>query len=133
MSKPEVVWDTSSELIIQRHMGGIKLINRDKIFNKNNLFIKSTSYYTVKNLLELPMNIYFMDTESSIKNGNDYIQMCGFNSLKDAIGKNLRVVAKRETASICINHDLEVMKTKKMKRALAKLGLISNMLPPVMY
>lgn len=79
MSRLKSVSDTSGELVIQRFGNGVKLFKPESVS-------KGT---TVSNILKLPCNVHFLNRESVIQNINETsVVVCGFPSVKEAIGKN---------------------------------------------
>jgi DNA-binding CsgD family transcriptional regulator len=102
--------DISEELCIVTNQTGVCLLKPEEMqisVDVNNSFIR------VKDILALPFNIYFLSTADTIVNANEKVIVnCGFTSLKSAIGKTIRAVAKPEVAEILIKQDLEVLKKK---------------------
>lgn len=103
--------DTSSELIIQRYRQGVKLIKPEKL----KYFSGQDQCQRVSDLLNLPINIAFLNTGSIIQNINEtLIKCCGFSSVKDTLGKTVRIAATKEAADFSINHDQKVVKTNSL-------------------
>lgn len=93
----------SSEKLILSFHNGIKLVDPG-----NN----SCLGYTVADVLKLPINVYFMDLHSKIKDINEYtLSSCGFDSKKSAMGNTTAIVATKETAEFEFRHDQEVLKS----------------------
>lgn len=105
--------DTSDELIIQRHKGGIKLVPPPKTVRQD--FFHKKGRTTVGQLSQSPINVYFMDTHSHIQRINENtVNTCGFSSTQDAIGRTIRNVAKKEAADFSINQDRNVIKANQL-------------------
>lgn len=106
----KMIIDTSKELLIARCGNGVKLLRPNNIDTKERL-----SLYNIADLLELPMNIYFLNTESIIQNINEKaVITCGFPSIKSTIGKTVHIAAKKEIANFVIKQDFEVVQKNKM-------------------
>lgn len=109
--------DTDDELLISRHKGGIKLIKPDEI-TASPTSCKQLTGHNVGSMLALPINIYFLNTDSVIQNINETtIATCGYKSVKDTLGKTVRIAAKKESAEFSINHDRKVLEANGMKIA----------------
>ncbi|MEO8402434.1 MAG: hypothetical protein ABI597_11695 [Gammaproteobacteria bacterium] len=101
--------DTSSELLVTRFRQGIKLIKPDIIqpLQKN--------WHRMAQLLNMPFHIYFMNTDSVVQAINkSCVINVGFESEKDAIGRTVLDIAKKETANYSLRHDQLVIKSKNM-------------------
>lgn len=101
--------DTNGDLIIQPCKDGIRLIRPT-----NDIDLSDKAYYSVSDILKLPFNIGFLDTDSVIRDINETtIKTSGFVSVSDAIGKTVRVAAKKDAAEFSLQHDRDVLKTGK--------------------
>lgn len=70
----------------------------------------------VADIMKLPMNFYFTDTESTIKFINEKTAItCGYQSEKDAVGKSVRDIAIKKTANTILHNDKEVVRTRRPK------------------
>lgn len=97
----------SNELIIKRRGQGVELVAP-----VSRLQLMSSS---IASMMKLPVNLYFMDTDSITKKMNDSAaQTCGYLSAQDAIGKSVRAVSRRDTASAILSNDREVVATKNL-------------------
>lgn len=99
--------DTSEELLVQRWRSGVKL-SRSEDFNQSS--VDETSPSSVRQLFEMPFNVYFLDPQSVIQNMSETAaHLCGFQGKHDAIGKTARAVSKKESAEFSIRHNDEVI------------------------
>lgn len=107
--------DTDDELLISCYKNGIKLLKPDeKIISSTSC--KRLTGHNIGSMLALPINIYFLNTDSVIQNINETtIATCGYKSVKDTLGKTVRIAAKKESAEFSINHDRNVLKANRMK------------------
>ena len=55
--------DTSAELLVQRWQSGVKLIRPEAV--RKHKTTENCSYPSINNLFQLPINIYFLNTEST--------------------------------------------------------------------
>lgn len=102
--------DISNDLLIRKNLNGVQLIRPDMV-SRN----ARERLYTVSHLLNMPFCVYFMDTQSILKNVNEYsASSCGFTSSHDAIGRSARDIATKESAEMIIKHDQMVLQQKKM-------------------
>lgn len=103
--------DTSPELVVQKWDQGVKLIKPEKLIHNQN----GGGFQRVSDLLNLSMNIAFLNAESIIQNVNEtLIKTSGYNSITDTLGKTVRIAAKKEAADFSISHDQHVVKTNKL-------------------
>ena len=102
--------DTSKELLIRNNSYGIQLLRPETVSRH-----EREQLYKVAHVLDMPFCVYFMDTESVLKNVNDYsASSCGFISTGDAVGRSARDIATKQSADVIINHDKMVLEQKKM-------------------
>lgn len=96
-------FDTCGELVIQRFGQGIKLLRPEQA----NPFKKPV---TVSQLLAMPCHVYFMDTQSVVKNINERT-VISFNlrSTTDSIGITVRDVAEKKSAERSLMFDRQVV------------------------
>ena len=98
--------DVSDEFQIYRHHHGIKLVRPDKNQSRAHYYAR----HAVKNILELPINIIFLDRDSAIQRINENNALtCGYQSVKHALGKSIRDAYKTQSADFSIRHDVEVL------------------------
>lgn len=106
MKKEKKIYDTSDELIVQRYENGVQLVRPEK-FNRHPIIGN-----TLIDIFNLPMNFYFIDIDSKIKNLNENTAAtCGYGSQKDAVKKSVQSVATRKTAELILKNDQAVIKT----------------------
>ncbi len=102
MLKNKIIIDASDELLIQIEDNAVRLVRPDKtkyLNTQNNLF-------NISKLLNLPLNIGYLDTENVIRNINENtIKIAGYLSKADTLGKTVRIAAKKDAADFSINHD----------------------------
>lgn len=117
MTKHKKLINTDDELLIQRYKSGIKLLKPDEI-NSLHAPHRQLIMHNVGTMLALPINVYFLNSDSVIQNINETtIATCGYKSVKDTLGKTVRIAAKKESADFSINHDRKVLETNVMKIA----------------
>lgn len=102
------------ELFILPWQQGVKLITSQQ--NEKRLSIENFGKLPlVKELLQTPINVYFLNQKSEIQTINENtLKNCGFPEEKSTIGKTIRIAAERNVAEKIIKNDLEVMASKKM-------------------
>ncbi len=106
----KILLDTSSELIVERFNQGVKLISPNSRINSD--------ANSVSTIMQLPLNVYFINTESVIQNINEHtIKTSGYLSVNDSIGKTVKVAAKKEAAAFSLAHDALVLRTNKTQIA----------------
>lgn len=102
------------ELFILPWQQGVKLITNQQ--NEKRLSIENFGKLPlVKELLQTPINVYFLNQKSEIQTINENtLKNCGFPDEKNTIGKTIRIAAERNIAETIIKNDLEVMTSRKM-------------------
>ncbi len=99
------VIDVSKEFQLIRCGGGVKLLSPD---NK----IVNHKAYSVAQLLNMPFNVFFMDTSGTLIQMNESsADACGFVSLCDAIGRTVYSIADKEVGNKIKRHDNLVIAT----------------------
>lgn len=97
--------DLSGELMLQRHGCGVTLVHPDQCKQKS---------HTVNDILQLPVNSYFIDLDSNIHEINHVAtEICSFTSKQDAIGRSVREYANKATASKIIENDKKIFASGK--------------------
>ena len=102
--------DTSNEFLIQRIGAGVRLVKPDKHHD--------SSINTLENVLNMPINVYFMNTISVVEKSNEIgATKFGFESAKCMIGKSLDDIAvfTNENKSCILNNNNEVMQSNITK------------------
>ena|SRR3990167_193833 len=99
--------DTSNELLIYRYKNGIKLLKPfDSICDRNEHFTQ----HTVKSMLAMPFSVYFDNHNAVIQRLNSHnVELCGFDSEKQATGKSYFKRFTTNTAHTLIQYDRESM------------------------
>ncbi|MDX1902304.1 MAG: helix-turn-helix transcriptional regulator [Gammaproteobacteria bacterium] len=70
----------------------------------------------IQQLLELPLSTYFLDREGLTQTINEEgLMTCGFDSEKQAMGKSIMAVSKRESAQQLISNCHEVIQYQSVK------------------
>jgi DNA-binding CsgD family transcriptional regulator len=108
MTRTSTRTDISSELLLARHGQGIRLVRPDRrIHAYENL-------YSVSDILQLPINTYFLDTESKIQQINPVAtQICGFTSAHDAIDRTVEEYASKPTAHDVMQNDQKTFRSQQ--------------------
>ena len=95
--------DISHELQIQRFANGIKLANHDE----------NSSVHTVANLVKLPFQVYFEDTENTIISANEaFANDCRFNSPNQCQGAKWHAHFQTKTVLTPIANNKHVVDKK---------------------
>jgi DNA-binding CsgD family transcriptional regulator len=111
MAKIKNQHDITSEFIIQRVAGGIKLVSPDTVIQGAH-----RPQVTVTAMMQLPFNVYFMRTDSAVVAMNPItVDTCGWRSVKTAIGKSVRDLWPDKYATRALNNDSDVLMTQKLK------------------
>lgn len=93
-------YDLHQEKLIQHHKNGIKLSEPNS---------KLDNTMTIKEIFNMPLNIYFTNHESKILSLNDSTaNLTGFISTHAAIGNTIERVTNKVTANISLKHDERV-------------------------
>ncbi len=113
MTPPKFQLTISDDLILCRSINGIKLIKPADISTSD--FSYNTGH-TVASLMKLPFNFYFLNMAGETLHMNDQcVEVCGFESVSDSVGKSLFSVSESESAQRLINNCSEVITTNKIK------------------
>lgn len=96
------------EFVIQRYCQGVKLVECRKTGFENPMA-------SIRSILSLPLNFYFMDCDSVMMKLNDTTaETNGYLSAQDAIGKSIRDVSKNRSADIILTNDRTVVTSKTL-------------------
>ena len=108
--------DTSAELHVYRFGNGIKLIRPDEINNTTRTHFMHDTKHTVSSILTLPLGVYFIKADSinAIVNEQD-AKSCGFDSIKNAIGKTCFAGFTQAATEITTQNDKAVMSNQCVK------------------
>lgn len=97
--------DISEELQIKRLGNGITLQRPGQI---------STANHTVSDIVKLPFQVYFENTEhTTLKSNEIYAEVCGFESMQECIGEKWFKPFKYKTIVPTIKNDKEVISQNK--------------------
>lgn len=99
----------NDEWEIKRWRQGVKLVKPSTSCHD---FLSNS----VSTIMKLPVNVYFMDTDSCMRTLNEQTaKTCGYTSSLNAIGKSIRDVSKKETAQRIIKNDREIISNRVNK------------------
>lgn len=101
--------DISNEFILERYHNGIKLVKENNHYNldKPNLILG--------NFMKLPMNIFFNNKQIAYTFANDVTtENCGYNSVKDMLGKSPLDYYKRDFAVPIVLQHNKVLSNNQM-------------------
>ena len=99
--------DISEEFLVYKFNRGIKLVRPEQINQSN---CQNNKLHSVGMLLDLPLCIFFDNTESVVQRMSDMnAEFCGFNSALHSIGKTLYSVFKQKEAYRIAQNDQKVM------------------------
>jgi DNA-binding CsgD family transcriptional regulator len=102
--------------IIYRVNEGIKLVKPGNTAREAESGISFDTGHTVASLLQQPFNFYFLNPEGTTLHMNQpCVEICGFSSIKDSLGKSLVDVSTSETATKLIENCKEVITENKIK------------------
>jgi DNA-binding CsgD family transcriptional regulator len=105
------VYDMSKELSFCRFRNGITLARPDNI-----PATVSKTGLSLQDILDLSLNIYFLDTESRHRLPNEHtVSSCGFTSQQDAMGKSVLEIFSLETAHAILENDARTIKQGKLQ------------------
>jgi DNA-binding CsgD family transcriptional regulator len=106
--------DTSTELLIYRHGGGIKLVRSEDQCKQNKLPYSYYTGHTVGSCLNLDCYIYFGNVESKLQKINDVdAALIDCSSTAAAIGKDPYHFIDKESAARIIQQDVKAMSENK--------------------
>lgn len=113
-NKPSL-FDTSNELVAVKYKDGIKL-NTPAQFNSAQDTTNSSGWPTIGNLLQLPINVYFLSGTSVMQKINEICAATmGFASIKDSFGKSMFDISPADNAEQVISTDRAVVQTSQRK------------------
>ena len=101
--------DLSDHLLFQRYGSGIKLIKPK--------YIQASSSLTLMDILSLPINVYFSNSDGVTEKCNEECAMLsGYDSANQAIGKSIYDTpdASIELAELCVKNNKTVMTSNKL-------------------
>lgn len=104
--------EIKDELLITRVGKGIKLLKPEQI----NKYSSHPTGHTISSALQLPLSVYFLDSEGATQKINEEgALICGYGSVDNSIGKSLFEVAENQSANNLINNCKEVMNFNSIK------------------
>jgi len=117
--------DTSSELLLTRHLSGIKLLRPQR---SNTLELEQRQLLTVGDALKFPFSVFFTDSNHLIREINHTSwSRCGFQSRPEAIGKTVAHVGRNQSQIIKVfANNLRVIKFRKMAILNEEADMVSN-------
>jgi len=121
--------DTSNELILQRWLGGVRLLRPDTAVASQKLLGKDINSHSLGSIFQLPFNIYFLDANSALQNSSFvHADMMGFDAVNTSIGLSVFDMADYANASRIRHNDLITLKSYKMniveEEATLKNGIV---------
>jgi len=104
------------DLVIFRIEHGVKLLKPKDAAKEVQSPVNYNTGYTIGQLSELPFNFYFLDKKGSTLHMNQQcIDVCGFQSLDESLGKSLFDVSDPSCAETLIGNCNEVIAENKIK------------------
>lgn len=105
-------YDIHDDLILHRFGNGIQLLKLEK----NSKRSKTDSLnLNVRNILQLPCNVYFTEKNLVIASTNEITaNLCGYDSVKSIIGKNVFSIGDKKSVYAAINNDKITMSSQKL-------------------
>ena len=101
----------NEQLVLQRYSDGVRLIKPENISDDSHYAKNSLTQ-----ILKLPFNIYFLDRRSVVQLINEESAIiCGFVSVKDAIGRTVKEVFQKQYATVAMVNDQKVIQTKQLQ------------------
>lgn len=103
-------FDISKEMFIEPFLNGVRLIKP-----KNDA--DASSHYNinscVKNVYDIPINVFFLDTDCRIQSLNTTAQdVCAYPTEEKTRGNTLHIAARKKEADIIIGQDREIFSKK---------------------
>lgn len=98
----------SKELCVVPHLGGVRLADPSQFIG--------TRFPMVNDVLDLPCNVAFLDSDSTIISTNEYsAEFCGFLSAADLTDRSVHDVLMKDDAICSSNDDKVVIASKRVK------------------
>jgi hypothetical protein len=102
--------------IIYRIHQGIKLVKPENVALQPESQATFNTGHTVASLSQLPFNFYFLNLEGATLHMNQQcVEICGFGSVNESLGKSLFDVSQNESAAKLIENCKEVIAENKIK------------------
>jgi DNA-binding CsgD family transcriptional regulator len=116
MSKRPVLLDIDPNLLIFRINQGVKLVKPEHIAEESKSPEAFNTGHTVASLSTLPFNFYFLNRDGETLHMNQQcVEICGFQSVHDSLGKSLFDVSDQDSAAQLISNCNEVISENKIK------------------
>lgn len=116
MKKPASLKGINQNLLIFRINQGVKLVKPEDIEEELKSNHSFNTGHTVASLSKFPFNFYFLNTDSeTLLMNQQCVDICGFQSVNDSIGKSLFDVSHQESAAKLISNCNEVIMENKIK------------------
>jgi len=108
--------DIDQNLFIFRVLHGIKLVKPKLVAQEMQTENSFSTGHTIASLSSLPFNFYFLNADGATLHMNQQcVEICGFQSINDSIGKSLFDVSNQESAAKLINNCNSVISENKIK------------------
>jgi DNA-binding CsgD family transcriptional regulator len=108
--------EMSDELLLFRNNQGVQLVTPAAAIKQIKAGLFYDTGYTIASLMRLPFNIYFLNKEGATCQMNKpCVDVCGFQSVTDALGKSLFDVSVKTSASELINNCRQTIQANKIK------------------
>jgi DNA-binding CsgD family transcriptional regulator len=108
--------DIEQDLIIFRTNQGIKLVKPGNVEQESRSSASFNTGHTIASLSTLPFNFYFLNLDGETLHMNQQcVEICGFQSINDSLGKSLFDVSSQASAAQLINNCNEVIRENKIK------------------
>lgn len=102
-----------NDLLIFRYKNGIQLVNPKHV---DKSLSNHKTGFTVKEVLQLPFNFYFLDMQGQTQLMNEESAlMCGFQSAEASLGKSLNDVSIQDSAKNLIDNCTAVIEQEILK------------------
>jgi DNA-binding CsgD family transcriptional regulator len=116
MPKQTHLSEIDEQLIIFRHNQGIKLVKPENVTQEAQTQGSFNTGRSVASLSTLPFNFYFLNLEGATLHMNQQcVEICGFQSVDESLGKSLFDVSDLESAAKLISNSNEVINENKIK------------------
>jgi DNA-binding CsgD family transcriptional regulator len=106
--------ETSGELLMSHSHQGIKLVSPQNSHRREKKDV--TNLNSVRDVLKLPINVYFLNRDGVIQNINEITaDTGGFSCVQSSLGKSVVMTATKEAAERALRDNSEVIHAGKMK------------------
>lgn len=116
MKEPSSLIDFDPSLTLFRIYQGVKLVKSQFVEQESKLAGGFNTGHTIASLSTLPFNFYFLNSEGETQHMNQQcIEICGFQSIDQCLGKSLFDVSSKESASALIDNCNKVIVSNSIK------------------